>query len=408
MRRVVITGVGCVTPIGNDVDTFWSNLCAGKHGFAPITKFDTGKMKATLAAEVKGFDAEQYIPKNEARRMDLFSQYAIAAATQAVEDSKILGTIDSKRLGVYIGAGVGGTSTIITETTKALARGVERVSPFLIPMMIINTAGALVAIRFHAHGPSLPIVTACATGTHEVGEAFHAIRDGYAEAIITGGSEAGITTLGIGCFANCQALSTSSDPDRCSIPFDKERNGFVMGEGAGVLILEEYEHAVQRGAHIYCEVIGYGNTCDAYHITAPEPEALMSTEMITRAYEDAKTTPSEKLYINAHGTSTIMNDRTETLAIKQALGDLAYKIPVSSTKSMTGHMMGATGAVEAIILAKAIEEGTVPGTIGYREPDPDCDLDYVIDGTRHVDIDQAMSTSLGFGGHNACLLVKKL
>lgn len=408
MKRVVVTGMGCVTPVGNDVESFWSNIAAGRHGFGQITRFDTTDLKVHLAAEVKDFHPEAYIEKNEIKRTDLYSQYAIAAATQAMTESGLVGQVDPERLGVYISSGIGGMNTFETEAEKRLTRGPSRISPLFIPMMIANIAAALVAIMYNAKGPCLPVVTACATGTHSIGEAFRAIKYGHADAILAGGAEASITGLAIGGFTNMMALSTRPDPDDCSTPFDKRRDGFVMGEGAGVLVLEEYEHAKARGARILAEVCGYGNTCDAYHITAPQPEADGSARMIRLAFEEAGFAPSEGLYINPHGTSTPMNDKVETMSIKKALGDLAYKVPVSSTKSMTGHMLGAAGGVEAIVAIKAMQHQIAPPTIGYKEPDPDCDLDYVPNKARPCRIDTALSISLGFGGHNAGVLFKKV
>ncbi|MDR2974858.1 MAG: beta-ketoacyl-ACP synthase II [Propionibacteriaceae bacterium] len=408
MKRVVVTGMGAVSPVGNDVATLWDSLVAGRHGFAPITRFDTTDMKVKLAAEVKGFEPEKYMDKAEIRRWDLFSQYGMAAAVQAVEESGIVGAVDPLRLGVYIGSGVGGITTFINEANTLFTRGPQRISPFFVPMMIINMASALVAMRFDAKGPSLPVVSACSSGANAIGEAFHAIKYGQADAIITVGTEACVNPLAVGGFTNSQALTTRDDPDSISIPFDKRRDGFVIGEGAGIIVLEELEHAQARGAHIYAEIVGYGNTNDAYHITAPDPDAAGSTNMIRIAFEEAGLTPDEHLYINAHGTSTPLNDKTETLAIKQALGDAAYQAHVSSTKSMTGHMLGAAGGVEAIAAIKVLETGVVVPTIGLHESDPDCDLDYTPNVAVHADIDKALSTSLGFGGHNAGVLFKKL
>lgn len=409
MKRVAVTGLGCITPVGNDIMTFWDNLIGGRHGFGKITRFDAVgmNMKVKIAAEVKDFDPAHYIGKNEIKRTDLYAQYAIAAATQAVDDSGIIGVVEPERFGVYIGSGIGGISTFITECEKLFTRGPSRVSPLFIPMMISNMASALVAIKYGTKGPNLPVVSACATGTHAIGEAFRAIKYGYADAIIAGGAEAAINPLAIAGFINSMALSTTTDPDSCSIPFDKRRCGFVMGEGAGVLVLEEYGHAVARGARIYCELSGYGNTCDAYHITAPDTGAEGSARMIELAIKESGLTPDEKLYINAHGTSTPLNDKTETNAIKRALGELAYKIPVSSTKSMTGHLLGAAGGVEAIAAVLAITNGVVPPTVGYREADPECDLDYVVNTAREIKVDKALSLSLGFGGHNAGILFNK-
>ena len=408
MNRVVVTGLGCITPIGNDVDAFWTSLKNGKHGIGQISRFDASGMKVQIVAEVKDFIPEDYIEKSEIRKTDLFAQYGIAAATQAVEESGIIGKIAPERLGVYLGSGIGGMTTFVTETEKLLNKGPGRISPFFIPMMIANIAGALVAIKYNAQGPNLPIVTACATATHAIGEAFRAVKYGYADAVITGGTEATINPLAVGGFANAMALSTSDDPDNASIPFDKRRSGFVMGEGAGVIVIEEYEHALARGAKIYGEISGYGNTCDAYHITAPHPEATGGAKTIELALAEAGLTNFDNLYINPHGTSTPLNDKAETMAIKTALGDAAYSVPVSSTKSMTGHMLGAAGGVEAIAVIKAMENGIVPPTIGYQEPDPDCDLDYVPNTARKFDVQQALSLSFGFGGQNAGVLFNKI
>ena len=404
----MITGLGCITPIGNDVPSFWESLICGRHGFGTITRFDASGLKARLAAEVKGFSPSLYIEKSEIRKTDLYAQYAVAAASQAVLDSNISGNVSPGRFGVYMGSGIGGISTMLTEAQKLFDRGADRVSPFFVPMMIANIASALIAIKYNAKGPSLPIVTACSTGTNALGEAFRAVKYGYADAIIAGGAEAAINPLAVGGFANSTALSFSDNPDRCSIPFDRERSGFVMGEGAGALVLEAYEQAVSRGAEIYCEISGYGNTCDAFHITAPAPDSEGSTRAIALAFEEAGVKPDERLYINAHGTSTPLNDKTETMAIKKALGDIAYKVPVSSTKSMTGHMLGAAGAVEAIAAVKALQTGIIPPTIGYREPDPECDLDYVPNKAREMNINRAMSLSFGFGGHNSGILLSQL
>ena len=408
MKRVVVTGLGCITPVGNDVETFWQSLVSGKHGFAQITRFDATGLKTTIAAEVKNFQPEAYIEKAEIRKTDLFAQYALAAAAQAVAESGIKASVPPDRLGVYIGSGIGGITTFITETEKLLTKGAGRISPFFIPMMIANMASALVAMKYDARGANLPVVSACATGTHAIGEAFRAIKHGYADAIIAGGAEATINPLALGGFINCMALSTTNDPDNSSMPFDKRRDGFVIGEGAGILVLEEYERARRRGAKIYCEISGYGNTCDAYHITAPRPEAECAAAMIRLAMEESGLAPDDKLYINPHGTSTPLNDKSETLAIKIAFGDMAYKIPISSTKSMIGHILGAAGGVEAIAAIKTIETGVLHPTIGYREPDPDCDLDYVPNVARRCEINKALSISLGFGGHNAGIVFNKI
>ena len=406
MRRVVITGIGAVTPVGNDIETMWDSLVNGKNGIDYIKSFDTEKLKVKVAAEVKDFDPTKYIEKTELRKTDLFCQYAIAAACQAVEDSGIIGTIEDEKLGVYVGSGTGGMHTFFTQCENMIAE--KKISPFFIPMMIGNMAAGLIAIRFSAKGPCLPVVTACATSTHAVGEAFHAIKNGYADAIITGGAEAAITPLAIAGFSSCMALSTRNDPNSSSIPFDKRRDGFVMGEGAGILVLEEYEHAVARGAKIYAEVAGYGNTCDAHHVTAPDPEAAGAARCVEIALKEAGITDDDTLYINAHGTSTPANDKTETAAFKRALGEKAYDAYISSTKSMTGHMLGATGAVEAIVAALAVKNGIVPPTIGLEEPDPECDLNYVPNKAVEAPLTAAASTTFGFGGHNACIALKKV
>ena len=406
MRRVVITGIGAVTPVGNDIETMWDSLVNGKNGIDQIKSFDTEKLKVKVAAEVKDFDPTKYIEKKELRKTDLFCQYAIAAACQAVEDSGIIGTIEDEKLGVYVGSGTGGMHTFFTQCENMIAE--KKISPFFIPMMIGNMAAGLIAIRFSAKGPCLPVVTACATSTHAVGEAFHAIKNGYADAIITGGAEAAITPLAIAGFSSCMALSTRNDPNSSSIPFDKRRDGFVMVEGAGILVLEEYEHAVARGAKIYAEVAGYGNTCDAHHVTAPDPEAAGAARCVEIALKEAGITDDDTLYINAHGTSTPANDKTETAAFKRALGEKAYDAYISSTKSMTGHMLGATGAVEAIVAALAVKNGIVPPTIGLEEPDPECDLNYVPNKAVEAPLTAAASTTFGFGGHNACIALKKV
>jgi len=428
MRRVVITGMGVVTPIGNELTSFWDNLISGKCGVGALTRFDTTNYKVKIAAEVKGFDPTLYMEKNQVRKMDLYCQYGVAAAAMAMKDSNLAefsdgtrGTVTIKgvepdRMGVYVGSGIGGMNTFVNETEKLLKEGPSRVSPFFVPMMIGNIAAGTIAIEYDAQGPCLPVVTACATGSHAIGEAFHAIRADRADVIIAGGCEASITPIAVAGFTNCMALSKRNDPTCASIPFDKRRDGFVIAEGAGIVILEELEHARKRGAKIYGEIIGYGNTCDAYHITAPDPNAKGAANSITIALKEAfyqnpeyekMVKDSGSIYINAHGTSTPLNDRTETLAIKKALGEeLAYRVMVSSTKSMTGHMLGAAGAVEVIVATKAMIEGIIPPTIGYVEKDEDCDLDYVPNVARKAMPDLALSTSLGFGGHNACIAIK--
>lgn len=410
MKRVVITGMGIISPIGNDISSFWNSLTAGVCGIGPITAFDTAEYKVKLAAEVKGFDPLLYMEKQEARKQDRFSQYAVAAASQAMADSGLQSgeNIDAFRLGVYIGTGTGGMQTFLTESEKLLEKGPSRTSPFFIPMMIGNMASGNVALKFQAKGPSLPIMTACATSTNAIGEAYRTIKHGYADAIIAGGTEATIVTLAVSGFTNCMALTQNPDAASASIPFDKRRSGFVMGEGAGVIVLEEYEHAAARGAHIYGEVCGYGNTNDAYHMTAPDPDALGSSRAIQMAVEEAGIRDTDEIYINAHGTSTPINDKTETKAIKLALGEtVARKAHISSTKSMTGHMLGAAGGVEAIATVLALKNGVIPPTIGYAERDPECDLDYTPNRAVKAAVTLGLSTSLGFGGHNGCLAFRK-
>ena len=406
MRRVVVTGMGAVTPVGNHLEEYWNSLVEGVCGVDFITRFDVSDKKVKVAAEVKNFDPLEYFEKSELRKNDLFVQYAVAAATQAMNDSKLAGTVEPERLGVYIGSGIGGILTT-TESSDKLCQGAKRVSPFMVPMMISNMASGTVSIRFEAKGPTLPIVTACATSSHAIGEAYRVIRHGYADAILAGGSEAAVCNLTLAGFTSCMALTANNDPKTACRPFDKNRDGFVMGEGAGVVVLEEYEHAVARGAKIYGEVCGYGNTSDAYHVTAPDPEAGGITRAIRLAMEEAGVQADEHTYVNAHGTSTQLNDKSETLAFHQAFGEAAEKVAISSTKSMTGHMLGAAGAVEAIACLKALETGIVPPTVGLQEADPDCDLDYTPGTAKRMDVKTALSTSLGFGGHNACLVFCK-
>ena len=377
----------------------------GKSGIGIVTRYDPSLTKTKVVAEVKGFDPTQYIEKRECRKLDLHCQYAIAAATQAVEDSGIKDKIEPERFGCYVGSGVGGIITFYDQCENMFTD--KNISPFFIPMMISNIAAGNIAIKFNAKGPCLPVVTACSTSTHAIGEAFHAIKYGLADAVIAGGTEAAIHPLTIKGFTSCKALTMSDDPENASIPFDKRRNGFVLGEGAGAVILEEYEHAVARGANIYAEICGYGNTCDAHHVTAPDPEAQGAARCIKLALEEAGYKGTEEIYINAHGTSTPMNDSTETKAFKIALGEQAYKAHISSTKSMTGHMLGATGAVEAIAAVMALKTGTIPPTMGYKEPDPECDLDYTPNKAVKADVDMALSTTFGFGGHNACIAFRK-
>lgn len=407
-NRVVITGMGAITPIGNDVNTFWSSIKEGKCGIDNITAFDTTDYKVKLAAEVKNFDAADYMDKREVRRMDRFCQFAMAAADEAMKDAGLdLESLDRERFGVIVGSGIGGISTIEEQHKKLIERGPNRISPFFIPMIIGNMAAGNIAIKYGAKGICTTIVTACATGTHAVGEAFHNIRNGLSDIIITGGAEASITPLSVAGFISLTALSTSKDKNRASIPFDKERDGFVMGEGSGILILESLEYALKRNAKIYAEITGYGATCDAYHITSPAPNGEGGARAMKLAIKDSGIGEEEISYINAHGTSTPYNDKFETAAIKTVFGDYAYKVPVSSTKSMTGHLLGAAGAVEAIVCVKALEEGFVPPTIGYKVPDEECDLDYVPNKGRKQELKYAMSNSLGFGGHNSTIVLKK-
>lgn len=408
MRRVVVTGMGAITPVGNDVETMWANMLAGVNGVEKITSFDTSDLKVHLAGTVKNFEPEKYIEKRELRKLDIYCQYAIAAAQQAVDDSGILGNINEERFGVYIGAGIGGLHSFVNNVTALNEGGPRKVSPFFIPMMIGNIATGNVAIRFKAKGVSLSVMSACATGTHSIGEAFHAIKDGYADAIIAGGTEAVIAPLTIAGFQNMKALSTNEDPETASRPFDKNRDGFVMGEGAGMLVLEEYEHAKARGAKIYAEFAGYGNTCDAHHVTAPDPEGAGLARAIKIAMAEANTTDDDQLYINAHGTSTHLNDLTETMAFKSALGEKAYDANISSTKSMTGHMLGATGAIEAIVSVLTLRDGMIPPTIHLNEQDEELDLNYTPNKAVKRDVTVAASTNLGFGGHDACVVFKKI
>lgn len=408
MKRVVITGMGVISPVGNSLKAFWDGLLAGVCGVGPITRFDTEGFKAKLAAEVKDFNPADFgmdVPTQ--RRMDKFTQYAVAAAKQAVEESGIVGTVEPERLGVYVGSGIGGMSTFVEQSNRLNERGPSRVSALFIPMMISNMAAGTIAIQYNAQGPCLPTVTACATSTHAVGEAYRAIAHGYADAIVAGGTEATITPLAVAGFTTCMALSLEQDPLKASLPFDARRAGFVMGEGAGILVLEEYERAVKRGAHIYAEICGYGNTCDAYHVTAPRPDGSGGARAMELALREAALSDEDCLYINAHGTGTPLNDKSETLAIKRALGEeAARRAIISSTKSMTGHMLGAAGAVELIASAKAVEEGIVPPTIGLTEPDPECDLDYTPLTARRANLTIAVSTSLGFGGHNGAVALR--
>ena len=408
-RRVVITGLGAITPIGNNAKEFWQGIKDGKCGIDKITKFDTTDFKVKLAAEVKGYNPEDYFDKREANRLDKFSQYAMIAAREAWEDSGLnKETENMEQVGVIIGSGIGGIETIEKEHGKCMVKGPERVSPMYIPMGISNMATGNVAIDIGAKGESIAMVTACASGTHCIGESFRMIKHGYQDVVLAGGTEAGITPLGIAGFANIKALTKTEDRLRASIPFDKERSGFVMGEGAGVIVLEELEHALARGAKIYAEMVGYGATSDAYHITSPAPGGEGGARAMKIAMKEGNVKPEEITYINAHGTSTHLNDSCETQAVKTALGEeAARKVMMSSTKGHTGHLLGAAGGVEAIVCAKAIEEGFVPATINYKVPDEECDLDIVPNEGRKQELRYAMSNSLGFGGHNSTILLKK-
>lgn len=409
MRRVVITGMGVISPVGLTLSSFWENIKAGRHGIAPIENLDMAGQKASLAAQVRGFNPEDYMTRHDSRRMDRCTRYAVAAAKCALEDC---GTdfrdLDPYRVGVIIGTGVGGLQTLEENHTKFVTKGPNRVSPLMIPLMICNMPAGYIAMRHGFKGVNYSTVTACASSAHAIGEAMHSIRHGYADVIIAGGAEAAVTAFSLAAFTNMTALCTATDPDRASIPFDAERSGFVMGEGAGVLVLEEYEHAKARGAKIYAEIAGYGATADAYHITSPDPEGEGAKKAMEFAIKDAGLTTADIGYINAHGTSTPPNDKSETIAVKNLFGDRAKRIPMSSTKSMTGHLLGGAGAVEAIICALAIRDGVIPPTANYKVPDPECDLDYVTEGERKADIAAALSNSLGFGGHNASLCFKKI
>ncbi len=407
-RRVVITGLGAITPIGNNVEEFWKGIKAGKCGIDEITHFDATEYKVKLAAEVKGYNPEEYFDRRNAKRLDKFSQFAIIAAKEAWNDSKLDKEKENmERVGVILGSGIGGLETMEKEMSNIYEKGPDRVSPMFIPMNIVNMAAGNVAIELGAKGESISMVTACASGTHCIGESFRMIKNGYQDVVIAGGTEASITPIGIAGFTNIKALSQSTDKNRASIPFDKERNGFVMGEGAGVVILEELEHAKNRGAKIYAEVVGYGATSDAYHITSPAPGGEGGARAMKIAMEEANAEPDNITYINAHGTSTHLNDSCETEAIKAALGEASKKVMVSSTKGNTGHLLGAAGGVEAVVCAKAVEEDFVPATINYKVPDEECDLDVVPNEGRNVEVKYAMSNSLGFGGHNASILLKK-
>jgi 3-oxoacyl-[acyl-carrier-protein] synthase II len=408
-RRVVITGIGAITPIGNNVEEFWNGIKTQKCGIDEITKVDTSDLKVKLAAEVKNFNAEEHFDKRTARRMDLYSQYAVVASREALKASGITEeNTDMTRVGIVIGSGIGGLITMQKDIGACETKGPDRVSPMFIPMGIANMATGNVAIDLGLKGESVAMVTACASGTHSIGESYRMIKHGYQDAVVAGGTEAPITKVGIAGFQNIKALTTTTDKNRASIPFDAERSGFVMGEGAGVVVLEELEHAKKRGAHIYAEIVGYGASSDAYHITSPSPDGDGAARAMKSAIKDAKISPENITYINAHGTSTHLNDVGETMAIKKVLGEEASKkVLVSSTKGNTGHLLGAAGGVEAIVCIKTIEENYVPATINYKVEDPECDLDIVPNVGRNVNVEYAMSNSLGFGGHNASIIFKK-
>ncbi|WP_027701571.1 beta-ketoacyl-ACP synthase II [Metaclostridioides mangenotii] len=408
-RRVVITGLGCVTPVGNDKDEFWKNIKSGVSGIDTITKFDASTYQTQIAGEVKNFDPEQFISKKEVKRIDRFTQYAIASAKMAVEDSKLdLEKIDQNRFGVIIGSGIGGVETIETQHKIMLEKGNKRVSPFFVPMMIGNMAAGQVSIFLGAKGPNTNVCTACSSGTHSIGDAFKIIQRGDADLMVSGGSEAAVTGLAFSGFCNMKAMSVrNDDPKAASRPFDKDRDGFVMGEGAGTLILEELDHALNRGAKIYAEVVGYGSTADAYHITTPAENGEGAARSMQMAIDDGNIDIGDVDYINAHGTSTPYNDKFETMAIKSVFGDKAYDLCVSSTKSMTGHLLGASGAIEAVVCALSIDEGYVPPTINLDNQDEELDLDYIANIGREREVKYALSNSLGFGGHNATLAFKK-
>lgn len=407
-RRVVITGMGTVNPLANNVEDSWKKVQEGACGIGPITQFDTTDFIIKLAGEVKNLEIEEILGKKESRHMDRYTQFAMIAAMEAMKDSALdMEKEDASRCGCIVSAGIGGLSTIESENRKGMERGFNKVSPFFIPMVISNMAAGQIAIAYGLKGMCSCVVTACASGNNAIGDAFRHIRDGYAEVMVCGGAEGCITPLGMGGFASAKALNTTDDPTRASIPFDKERAGFVMGEGAGILVLEEYEHAVARGARIYAEVAGYGATCDAYHITAPHPEGEGGAACMRQALSDAGMAPEDIDYINAHGTSTHMNDACETKAIRKAFGAHADQLMVSSTKSMTGHLLGGAGAVEAIFTTLAVKNDFVPATINYKVPDEECDLDIVPNEGRHVTVRAALSNALGFGGHNASILIKK-
>lgn len=409
LHRVVVTGLGAITPIGNTLTEYWEGLMSGRNGIAPITLFDPSRHACRIAGEVKGFDPTAYLDRKEAKRMDRFAQFGVCASKQALVDSGlVINDLNAEQIGVLIGTGVGGLKVMEDQQTVYLTKGPDRCSPFTIPMMIANMAAGLTAIHTGAKGPNSCTVTACAAGSHAIGDAFRLVQRGYAKAMICGGTEAAITPLSLAGFASARALSTrNDDPTHACRPFDRDRDGFVMGEGAGILILEELEQALERGAKIYGEIVGYGTTCDAYHMTSPVPDGYGATRAMELALKDGNLTPQQVSYVNAHGTSTPANDKTETKAIKKALGDRAYEITVSSTKSMTGHLLGGSGGIEAVATVMAIQADRVPPTINLENPDPECDLDYIPHESREQEVHVALSNSFGFGGHNVTLAFKK-
>jgi 3-oxoacyl-[acyl-carrier-protein] synthase II len=408
-NRVVITGCGVVSSLGQDVSTFWNNLLAGKSGVSHIESFDVSNYNTKIAAEIKDFNPEDYMDRKDVKRADRFAQFGVAGAKIAIEHAKLEITEENAhRIGVYVGSGIGGLQTWEEQHEILLNKGPKRVSPFFIPMMIANMASGLISIMTGAKGPNSASISACATGTHAIGDAFHIIKRGHADVMLAGGTEATIRPTAVAGFNSARALSTRNDePEKASRPFDAERDGFVMGEGAGVVVLESLEHALKRGANIIAEVVGYGMSGDAYHLTSPAPEGEGASRSMMEAIKDANLQPSDIDYINAHGTSTDYNDKFETLAIKNTFGEHAYKLAVSSTKSMTGHLLGAAGGVETIVCALSIQDQIVPPTINYEHPDPDCDLDYVPNEARNTKVDVALSNSLGFGGHNATIILRK-
>lgn len=408
-KRVVVTGVGAITPIGNTPGEYWEGLLNGRSGIGPITLFDASRHKCRIAGEVKGFDPQDYIDSKDAKRMDRFAQFAVSASLQALADAQfVINELNAEQVGVIIGTGIGGIKVLEDQQTVYLNRGPDRCSPFMVPMMIANMAAGLTAIHVGAKGPNTCPVTACAAGSNAVGDAFRMIQRGYAQAMLCGGAEAAVTPLAVAGFAAARTLSTrNDDPIHASRPFDRDRDGFVMGEGAGILLLEELEHARSRGARIYAEIVGYGMTCDAYHMTSPVPGGEGATRAIQLALKDALLNPAQINYINAHGTSTEMNDKTETAAMKKVLGDHAYKVAISSTKSMTGHLLGGSGGIEAVATTLAIAHDQLPPTINLENPDSECDLDYVPNVSRAHKVNVALSNSFGFGGHNVTLAFQK-